>query len=330
MKRKTKLLLLILDAVLVVGLVFGVRFYQKKTAEKDATAISQEDLSRRYVETIRYNGRNYPLNRHITTVLLIGTDNYIDDAKQNDIEAFYNFNLADFLVILAFDHSKKTVTPFQICRDTMCDVPWLSVNGLVGGTEVEHIALAHTYGSGKEDSCVNTRNAVSGLLYGLPLDRYLAFSMETVPLVNDLVGGVTVTLEDTIPALGEEYVKGADITLKGEAALRFVRYRDTTKIDGNLARMARHRQYVSAFTDASRNALSGNPDLVTDGFKLVERFICTDLSVENLSDMIEDLCEYELLPAVTPSGEYAMGERFAEFYVDDASLWACVRSTFCA
>ncbi len=330
MNKKTKLLLLVLDIVLIAGLVLGIRFYQKRAAERESSQISEEDLSRRYTETIRYQGTDHPLNRHVSTVLLIGTDNFIDDAKQNDVDAFYNFNVADFLVILAFDHSKKTVTPFQICRDTMCDVPWLSVNGLVGGTEVEQIALAHTYGSGKEDSCVNTRNAVSGLLYGLPLDHYLAFTMDTVPLVNDLVGGVTVTLEDPIPALGEEYVKGADITLKGEASLRFVRYRDTTKVDGNLARMARHRQYVSAFTDASRNALSDNPDLVVDGFKLAERFICTDLSVENLSDMIEDLCEYELLPAVTPSGEYAMGERFAEFYVDGASLWACVRSTFCA
>ena len=171
MTKKTKRILLILDAVLVLGLVFGIIFYQKRMNERDAADISQEDLDRRYVQTIQYQDKEYPLNRHISNLLLIGTDNFVDDAKQNSVEAFYNSNLADFLVILAFDHSRKTITPFQICRDTMCEVPWLSVNGLVGGTEFEQITYAHTYGSGKEDSCENTRNAVSSLLYELPLDH---------------------------------------------------------------------------------------------------------------------------------------------------------------
>ena len=320
---------MILDVLLIIGLVFGIRYFQKKAAEREEAKVSAEDLSRRYVETIRHGMKNYALKRHMTTVLLIGTDNSIYDNKQSDMELFYNYNVADFLVILAFDHSQKTVTPFQICRDTMCDVPWLSVNGLVGGTEVEQIALAHTYGSGKEDSCVNTRNAVSSLLFGLPIDHYLAFTMDTVPLVNDLVGGVTVTLEDSIPALGEDYVKGAAITLKGGASLRFVRYRDTSLLDGNLARMARQRQYLDAFTLAARKELGEKPDLVTDGFKLVEKYICTDLSVENISNMISNLSEYELLSVITPSGRYAMGEKYPEFYVEDKSLWSCVQTTFC-
>ena len=125
---------MILDVLLIIGLVFGIRYFQKKAAEREEAEVSAEDLSRRYVETIRHGMKNYALKRHMTTVLLIGTDNSIYDNKQSDMELFYNYNVADFLVILAFDHSQKTVTPFQICRDTMCDVPWLSVNGLVGGT----------------------------------------------------------------------------------------------------------------------------------------------------------------------------------------------------
>ncbi len=123
MNKKTKGVLLVLDAILVIGLIVGLLFYQKRAREKEAREISTEDLSRRFAESIRHEGRDFPLNRHLSTVLLIGTDNFVDDSKQNDVEAFYNNNLADFLVILVFDHSRKTVTPFQICRDTMCDVP---------------------------------------------------------------------------------------------------------------------------------------------------------------------------------------------------------------
>lgn len=330
MKKSTKTIMLILDAVLILALIAGVWLYQRRSAEKELRAIGEEDLSRRYERSVTINGQSVPLRRRLSSVLLIGTDNFIDDAKQNEIEAFYNNNMADFLVVLVFDHAAKTVTPFQINRDTMCDVPWLSVNGLVGGTEFQHITFAHTYGSGKEDSCVNTRNAVSSLLYGVPIDNFFSFTMEAVPLMNDAVGGVTVTLDEDIPALGPEYVRGASVTLKGQEALRFVRWRDTNLVDSNNPRMSRHRLYLQAFTAAAREAMAANEDLATKLFKAAEPFLCTDLSVEQIADISTALRDYTILPAVTPDGQYVMGEDYAEFYVDEASLAQCVKSAFCA
>lgn len=327
--KNRKRLLLLLDLLLVLLLAGGIFLYQKHVEARERAAVSEEELSRRYVRTIVLDGEEVALKRGLTTVLLIGTDNFVDDAKQNEIEAFYNRNLADFLILLVFDHNAHTVTPFQINRDTMCNVPWLSVNGLVGGTLYEQITFAHIYGSGKEDSCVNTRNAVEDLLHGVPIDSYLAFTMDTVPIANDLVGGVTVKLEEDIPALGPEYIKGAHVTLKGQAALRFVRWRDKENVDANLARMSRHRLYLNAFADAARDAASRNPDLIADAWRAVENFICTDLSVENFTDMINYLMDYELLPAVSPSGEYRLGEEYAEYYMDKADLTAAIRSTFC-
>ena len=330
MKKSTKRLLLILDAVLVLALIAGVWLYQRRSAEKELQAIGEKDLSRRYARSVTINGESVPLRRRLSALLLIGTDNFIDDAKQNEIEAFYNNNMADFLVVLVFDHAAKTVTPFQINRDTMCDVPWLSVNGLVGGTEFQQITFAHTYGSGKEDSCINTRNAVSSLLYGVPIDNFFSFTMDAVPLMNDAVGGVTVTLDEDIPALGPEYVRGASVTLKGQDALRFVRWRDTEQLDSNRPRMARHRLYLQAFTDAARAAMSADEELVTRLFKAIEPFLCTDLTVEQIADISSALRDYTILPVVTPGGAYVMGEDYAEYHIDEASLAECVKSAFCA
>ena len=265
----------------------------------------------------------------MTSVLLIGTDNFVDDNKQYSIEAHYNSNLSDFLVLLVFDHSAKTITPFQICRDTMCQVPVLSVNGKVADHAFEQITYAHTYGSGKEDSSVNTRNTVSDLLFGLPITHYFRFTMDAVPVLNDLVGGVTVRLTESIPALGPAYVRGASITLKGSAALKFVRYRDLSQVDSNLLRMENHRIYLEAFEEAARAALEENEDFAVNAFKTVQPFLCTDLSVENISDITEYMRTYELKPTVTPDGEYVMGEMYAEYYVSSDSLWECVRDTFC-
>ena len=308
MGKRRKSLLLVLNLILAVALVGGIVLFERFSNKKEEASLSQEDLSRRYRETVAIDGQDFPLKRQMSSVLLIGTDNFVDDDKQND---------------LGFD------IDFKICRDSMCDVPWISVNGITDGTVYQQIAFAHTYGSGKEDSCVNTRSAVSNLLCGVPIGNYFAFTMDAVPVLNDLVGGVTVKLTDDIPALGPQYVRGAEVTLKGKDALRFVRYRDTELLDSNLTRMAHHRLYLDAFTAASRAALEENEDLVTQAFKTLEPFLCTDLSIENISDIARWVEEYEMLPAVTPDGEYVMGEEFAEFLVDEDSLRECVRKVFC-
>ena len=220
------------------------------------------------------------------------------------------------------------MTPFQFNRDTICEVPWLDENGKTGGWKAEHLAYAHTYGTGKEDSCANTVNAVRKLIWEAPVDHYYAFTMDAVPLLNDLVGGVTITLDQDIPDLGAEYVKGAEITLKGTKALRFIRYRE--HIGGsNYLRMQRHRLYLAAFLNAARAAVAENQDLVLDAFKKVDSFICTDMTVNSLSEMVDQLCEYEMLDVVTPSGDIVPGEENYEFYPHEDSLWNCVYTAYC-
>lgn len=322
--KKKKLLLLAVELLGVIAIIFGVLAFQKHTEEQDAELVSAEDAARRYRPTISYQGQDYPLKRNMSSLLLIGTDNFVDDAKQRE-GLPYNSNLADFLVVLVFDHSAKTVTPLQICRDTMCDVTTTSSR-----VRRMQITLSHSYFSGKEDSAENTRNAVQKLLHDAPIDSYLAFSMDAVPTANDLVGGVTLTLEDDIPALGPNYIAGATVTLKGQEALRFIRYRDTSLLDDNLRRMAHHRLYITAFVEQARDLAAKDPDFTMKAFRRVEKFLCTDLTVDNVSRMLENLNEYEILPAITPDGKYQEGERFAEFIVDETSLWDCVHTVFCA
>ncbi len=329
MKKSTTVILIILILILACGLGFTL-YRVQKAADSEyipeaGTSINADHSS----EYITYQGSNYPCKRRMSTMLLIGTDNFVDDSKQNRTEAYYNSNFADFLAILIFDHDNKTVIPFQINRDTMASVPWLAVNGIVGGHTTEQITFAHTYGTGKEDSCENTVNAVRELIFNAPIDRYFAFTMDAVPVINDLVGGVTVTLEEDLPSLGSEFVAGATVTLKGQTALRYVRWRDTSETDSNLLRMSHQRQYLASFTEAAKAAASANQDLAVDAFRAIEKFLVTDMTVNAISEIVDNLCEYEILPVVTPSGNYVLGEKYAEFYVDEASLWACVREAFC-
>ena len=328
-KNHKKKIILIIDLIILVFLIAGIIISQREKSDVPDTTI--DDIESFYARFIEYNGQIYPVKQGLQSILLIGKDAMDGRREVSDIEAFYNDDLADFLLLLVFDHDKKTVTPFQINRDTMCEVPWLSVNGLVGGYYPMQITLAHTFGSGKHDSSKNVVNAVTGLLHGAPVDHYFTFTMDTIPILNDIVGGVKVILEDDIPELGDKYVKGAAITLRGKEALRFVRWRTHDRLDANVQRMAHQRLYMNAFLNQARDKINTNPKFIVDAFDKVERFLVTDLTVEDVSQFVEDFYQYEVLPIVTPTGTYTRAiNDTAEFRPDEESLWDCVESTFCA
>jgi len=325
--KRGKIIFLIVDLVLLILLAAAVYFAQ---TEKNEIPETQDDVDSYYARFIEHDGQVYPVKRGIQTLLLIGKDAMEGRRPVSDVETFYNDDLADFLLVLAFDHENKTVTPLEINRDTMCDVPWLSVNGLVGGYARLQVTMAHIFGTGKQDSSKNVVTAVTGLLYGAPIDHYFTFSMDTVPIINDLVGGVTVTLEDDVPSLGPDYVKGNTITLKGNEALRFVRARDVSVIDSNVSRMGHQRLYMNAFINQAGAKLKQDQDFILRAYDKVERFLITDLTVETVSELINDFYEYEVLPIQTYSGTYSWSEvETAQFEPDAESLWACVQNTFC-
>ncbi len=321
-KRKTsKAILLFIEILAIIAAAAGLYMYQRQTKEEDSQLVSEADLEKRFRPSITHDGQEYPLKRNISSLVLIGTDNYIDDSKQVAEDVPYNYNMADFIGVLVFDRKEKTVTPIQICRDSMCEVETRI------GLRRKQITMAHSYGQGREESADRVREALERLMYNVPLDNFMSFTMETVPLLNDLVGGVTITMTEDLPDLG--YSEGETVTLRGQNALRFVRYRDTSLLDDNIRRMSHHRQYLAAFTEAGRDAAAKDQDLAVKAFKLVNKYLCTDLDTDAVTRIVDDLCHYELLPVLTPEGTYIEGEQFPEYILDEEMLWECVRTVFC-
>ena len=321
--KKKKVLLILLEVLAVLAVIAGVFFFQQRAEKQDQALVTVEDTEKRFRPSLIYQDKQYPIKRNISSLLLMGTDNYIDDKNQVPDSSIYNYNHADFVAVLVFDHARKTVTPLQLCRDAMVDV--MTVNGM----RHVQLTLVHTIGNGKEDSANAMRDTVEKILYNAPIDNFMSFSLEAIPLLNDLVGGVSVTLEEDLPAFGSDFVAGATVTLRGQQAIRFVRTRDTSLLDDNLRRMAHHRQYLAGFTEAARDAASRDQDLAVKAFKLIEKYICTDLTVDGISRLVDNLCNYELMPVVTPPGVYTMGDQYAEFNFDEPALWESVRSVFC-
>lgn len=151
----------------------------------------------------------------------------------------------DFLRLVAIDSTAKTVFQVQIDRDTMTPITILGVLGNRSGVRTTHICLAHSFGDGGAQSCELTVDAVSNLLFGSQIDYYVAMNLDGISVLNDWVGGVTVTLEDDFSALDAAMTQGTTLTLAGEQAEIYVRSRRNVGVGTNETRMKRQQEYIS-------------------------------------------------------------------------------------
>ena len=275
-------------------------------------------------EITYYNGTAYARREDLETVLLLGVDKFEGETP----EGYINNQQADFLLLLVMDKENETCTPIQLNRDTMTQIQILGVTGEPAGTFTGQLALAHTYGSGEEDSCENTVLAVSNLLYGMEIDHYVSLTMDGVALLNDLVGGVTVEVLDDFSGIDDSLMQGEIVTLKGQQALTYVRSRGGMEDSSNLHRMERQRQYLAALQQQLKAAVRQEDGFTLDALLQLNEYMVSDCTVDQLSDLGDSLAAYQVSDILTTPGDAQEGEEFIEFTVDEAALQQLVMDVF--
>lgn len=268
-------------------------------------------------ETIELYGKNYVLNEDIETFLVMGLDKFSADI---DDTSYVNDQQADFLMLFVFDNKKNEVTAVQINRDTMTDINILGVAGQKISTENRQIALAHTYGNGKLVSCRNTADAVSSLFYGAKIDRYASVTMDAVPVLNDMVSGVTVEVLDDFTGIDDALVKGSTVTLMGEQSLTYVRTRYGLEDSTNEHRMKRQQQYLRALYEKTKETAAQDESFIPTATLKLSDYMASNCTVNQLEDIFGKISSYDFNGIVNIEGESRKGEEFIEFYPDEESL----------
>lgn len=265
--------------------------------------------------TMEYNGAEYLLRDNVETFLIMGLDTTEEAGMTAD--SYNNNALADFLLLLVFDKDSKKCSAIHINRDSMVEMNVLGVAGQKVGTVNGQIALAHTYGNGKEVSCRNTSDAVSQLLCNVKINHYISVKMNFVPIFNDLVGGVEVTLLDDFTSFDETMIEGETIKLTGEQALRYVRSRQGLADSTNSNRMVRQRQYLNALYGATQARMEADEQFIVDASVAMSDYIVSDRSVTQLQELARRMLEYEFTEITALEGESRMGEEYVEFYPNE-------------
>lgn len=305
-----------------------------------------------------YDGKEYRARpaAQLTTILLIGYDHY-SMGEQEELHGYSNGGQADFLLLVVLDHENQQIRRLQLNRDTMTGVRMTDANGRQYDPMILQLCLAHAYGDTREKNNANTIWSVERLMGigepndGAQIDWYMAMDISGIEVLNDLLGGVTVTVPVDMTALDPDMTEGAVLRLTGKQAYYFCRHRYDVGDQSNASRMQRHEIYMEAAGNLLKERVKANPNfaekLLDDMGIIYDRSVADDDPLRHLvgyvstaageangkylmtnttkGRIVADLSkaiDYELLPLETLSGVHSLGSNgFIRYDLDtDAAL----------
>ena len=299
---------------------------RREQSRLHVTAGNSVDMKGGY-RTITWKDKEYQYNSLITTILYAGLDS-TDPLKAS--ETYSNKARADSISVVILDKKKKKMSILALNRDTMTEIRRYTRTGEDMGTYVSHLGYAYSYGDGGEVSCEDLKEAVEKLL-GISIDEYAVTNQSSITSLNDLVGGVTVTVpNDDLAAMYPELKKGAVVTLDDSNVKDFLQHRDTAADFSNEGRIERQQAYVTAYVDQLKNRLASEPDQLWQEIGQMNDYLQTSITKNKYLSLARLLEKVSFTDAdyYRPTGKDSAGELHDEFYVDEDALKQLVIDLF--
>lgn len=321
---------IVLLSVLGIACIVFMAFCEvgKQQLKGQAVTASHENLNSEnsYIappQVVEYEGRQYRYNDALYVILCMGIDTE-NDLQEEGVPEKSGQSDANFLVVL--DEKQERISILAIPRDTMTELDFYDVTGDYVGSIQEHLALQFAYGNGGSESCEMMLRAVSGLLYQMPMNGYVAFNLHSIKALNGIIGGVDVTLAEDFG----EHQAGETIWLDNETAYVYVRGRDARVDYSADERLRRQKQYLLAFTE---KALALTKQDIRQPFRIYQSLsdtLLTDVSMYALFSMVvmSMKCDFSEAYFYRVPGEQQLGELYEEYHVDAQALYEQVLEIF--
>ena len=307
----------IVIALLIAAILLGLFIWEKNS--KGTLAVDENN------KALTYEGKEYAINGNIETFLIMGLDKFDGDIDQS---SYNNDQQSDFLMLVVFDKEAKNYSVLHINRDTMATMDVLGIGGKKVGTVQKQIAVAHTYGDGGATGNNYAAKAVSTLLGGIKVNHYAAFTLDSVAVMNDLVGGVEVEVLHDFSGVDDTLVKGETVLLEGDMALTYVRTRKDLDDSTNNTRMIRQQQYLDALREKMEKRMEEDPEFAARAALAMADYMTSDCSATRLRDMAKRMEEYDFVQVKQLEGETKLGKKHIEFYPDERALKETVIDLF--
>ncbi|MCL2865334.1 MAG: LCP family protein [Lachnospiraceae bacterium] len=229
-------------------------------------------------DTIWFQGNEYRYNNQLLNVLFLGIDAWgtLEDSENQ------RPGIADAILLVSLDAEKEQAQVLNISRDILTEVNVFNRAGQVTATKTTQLGLQHGYGLGGLQSSRAMVNTVSNVLYGIPIDGFIALNVDSVALLNDAIGGVTMVMPADYSYIDPDFYAGARVVFTGAQAERFVQFRDITVPGSNQDRMRRQNYFVLAFFQSLRTEVDGSFFAYMEVYDRLSAYMTTNLSAQDI------------------------------------------------
>ena len=291
--------------IAVIGVVLGMADHYR--INSDSSTDSRE--------IITYKNETYVKKGNLETYLIAGID---APGKVEKVTEYDGTGQCDVLAVIVRDRSTDQCKLLSIDRNTITAVKSLDNDGTYLDTTDIQISLAHAMGFDQQVRAENTVDAVSHLLGDQTIDGYAMVNMGAIQVVNDMVGGVTVTIEDDFSDVDPSMKKGETVTLMGEQAEKYVRSRKEISDGSNQNRMSRQSTFEEAFKPAFRNKCAENSKFPLEVYHAMEDYMTTNISAKKFCRLAILMSDENQDEKVAISGTYGLDEDGWQTFTPDA------------
>ena len=187
-------------------------------------------------------------------------ETFKDTERLNMMVVGVNQGMTDVIMMVSWDMKNDLVDVISVPRDTYYERPGYDSPGQ---KKINSIYNA--------EGIVGTANAVSDVLFGMPINYYAVVDYEAVENIVDDIGGVPMNIEKTMeykdpyddPPL-EIYIPAGQQVLDGEHAVQFLRFRKGYA-DGDIGRIKAQQEFIkSAFKQCISNGIVKSVKTITN------------------------------------------------------------------
>lgn len=243
---------------------------QHQLSAEDAAVFSQDDMAK---INLRLPELTRPVNILVLGVKVLTSDVENPSPEDNKLGYLALVNsfqgLTDTMLLIRFDPQNKKLKLLSIPRDTRT---------FVEGRGIVKINDANYYGGP-----ASSAKAVSELLGGVGIDRYIRINVQGVEKLIDALGGITVHVPKDMKYQDDSQhlyinLKAGKQHLNGNQALQFLRFRYDAL--GDIGRIQRQQMMMRAFAEQVMNVetLSRLPKILS----VIQSHLDTNLTLEEL------------------------------------------------
>lgn len=182
--------------------------------------------------------------------------------------------LTDIIMVVCWDKKKNTANIMQIPRDTFISFDYSSTG-----------KINSVYGNPRDgESEENGFSRVINEYFGLPVDHYVYFSVDSFKKIIDAVGGVEVDVPNNM-SYGGVNLKAGKQVLDGAHAEVFMRDRYVYST-GDMGRVAAQRMLYAGLAEKIKTA---DASQLLEVFKQVKSGLITDMTVGQIGSSLLDI-----------------------------------------